>query len=184
MSLSPRSPSRPSVTTPAAVEDSVDPWDEPAPTSTDAPAGEPAVAEPEPAIGHHPGSRRGLGRPLGRTSTNQHRRSGLVSQSSRSPSRQRSPPRQPSRTRSTPGTEPAPTSTDAPAGEPVVAEPEPAAVTAPAAVEDETEAEDEEAPASDVVEPEPSELGPTKEPKAATGFTGDPALLDEPDPWD
>jgi Fe-S oxidoreductase len=53
--------------------------------------------------------------------------------------------------------------------------------------DDEETAAAEEAPASDAVAPAPeqSEPGPAEEPKAApTGFTGDAALLDEPDPWD
>jgi hypothetical protein len=53
--------------------------------------------------------------------------------------------------------------------------------------DDEETAATEEAPASDAVAPAPeqSEPGPAEEPKAApTGFTGDAALLDEPDPWD
>ena len=42
----------------------------------------------------------------------------------------------------------------------------------------------EEAPASEV-KPEPTESEAAEQPKAsATGFTGDAALLDEPDPWD
>ena len=61
--------------------------------------------------------------------------------------------------------------------------------------DDEVTVAAEEAPASDAVvsdaaasahpEAEPAETKPTEEPTAApTGFTGDAALLDEPDPWD
>ena len=53
--------------------------------------------------------------------------------------------------------------------------------------DDEVTAATEEATASDVVEPEPEpeQAPPVEKPTAApTGFTGDAALLDEPDPWD
>ena len=62
-------------------------------------------------------------------------------------------------------------------------EPEAAAEATPAP-EPEVTAEPEEAPASEV-KPEPTESETAEQPKAsATGFTGDAALLDEPDPWD
>ena len=45
-------------------------------------------------------------------------------------------------------------------------------------------AEPEVAPASEV-KPEPTESKPAEQPKTSSaGFTGDAALLDEPDPWD
>jgi hypothetical protein len=56
--------------------------------------------------------------------------------------------------------------------------------------DDEVTAAAEEATASDVVAPEPEpeqakQAQPAEKPTAApTEFTGDAALLDEPDPWD
>ena len=102
-------------------------------------------------------------RPLGRTRTRRVRDASAAEPATAvAPSRptwHRHPP-QPSTTASTPD-EPAPTGPDASAAEPatdVAEQTQPAAAPVPA--------------------PEPEPKG------AATEFTGDPALLDEPDPWD
>jgi len=152
-----------------------DPWDEPVSTGPDASPGEPAAeADPwdEPVS---TGPDASPGEPAAAAKT--------VDPSSTEPDPWDEPANP-----VTPAAAPLPQPEERPASDQLVdlgtPEPAGAAKTAPVP-EREVTAEAEEAPASGAARQKPTEAEPAEEPKpAATGFTGDAALLDEPDPWD
>ena len=163
----------------AAVDDSVDPWDEPADTTDHLPAKSAAsapVAEPEPEAE----------RPSGDLLVD----SGTLAAAPAAVDDSVDPWDEPA---DTTDPQPAESAASAPVPEP---QPEGERPSGDLLVDSGTVGGDEvseaaqEAPASDAVttaspQAEQTEPKPAAEPKAApTGFTGDAALLDEPDPWD
>ncbi len=176
-------------TAPAPVEGSVDPWDEPAATGPDASAGEPTVTEKADVSGAE----------AERPSSDQLVDVGTAADASPTPAPVEAPAPISAAVEDSvdPWDEPAdsadPQPAEAAAATPAVESDRPSSdqlVDVGTAGDDEATANAQEAPASDAVAPtnpasEQTEPEQAKEQKTTTtGFTGDAALLDEPDPWD